>query len=105
MGASLNHGNSANGTNNSSDSSSSQKPCFETFVTSTSKVLAPSGKEFPFVFAHQIFSHVDLAFTQAIIVRQLDSRLKPESCFAVSVRSHAFPPAAGDLSPGPPRAR
>jgi len=41
IGASLNHGNSENGTKSSSVSSISQKPWFETFVTSTSKVLVP----------------------------------------------------------------
>lgn len=42
IGASLNQGNSENGTKSSSVPSKSQKPWFETFVTSASKVFTPA---------------------------------------------------------------
>ena len=56
MGASLNQGKSANGTNNSSTPSNSQKPCRDTLVTSASEVLLPSAVDVMFVFLDQVLN-------------------------------------------------
>lgn len=50
MDASLNHGKSRNGTNNSSSAMNSQNPCCEMLVTSTWEVLDPSAADFIKVF-------------------------------------------------------
>jgi hypothetical protein len=61
-----------------------QKPCVETFVTSTSKVPAPGSTDVILVFSDQRFGRPDPAVAQAVILRQFDLRLKPELGFAVS---------------------
>src|SRR5678815_2162879 len=68
-GASLNQGNSEKGTKSSSSPSSTQKPCFETFVTSTSKMLAPGGTDVLFVFPDQRFHRPELPVIQTVILR------------------------------------
>lgn len=85
IGASLNQGNSEKGTNNSSASSISQKPCLETFVISTSKVLAPGSTDVIFVFPDQRLRRPNLAVVQDVILRQFDQRLKPELSFPIGM--------------------
>ena len=62
---------------------SSQKPCGETFETSTDEVPVPSGTDFIRVFLDQGQRQPDLSVTQAMILRQGNLGLKPELCFAI----------------------
>ncbi len=56
-----------NGTKRSWSSRNSQKPCFETFVTSTAEVRLPSCADFIFVLLNQPPSHIHLANVHAIV--------------------------------------
>jgi hypothetical protein len=81
--ASRNHGNFSKDTNNSSPPTSSQKPCGETFETSTDEVPVPSGTDFIRVILNQGQRQSDLSVTQTMILRQGYLGLKPEFCFPV----------------------
>jgi hypothetical protein len=81
--ASRNHGNSANGTNISSDRSNSQKPCGETLVTSTPEVFRPSAADFTDMLLDQPLGGSNLLLCQAMILRHGNGRLKPELRLAV----------------------
>jgi hypothetical protein len=57
---------------------SSQIPCLEIFVISTSKVSMPSISDFIFVFLDQSIRSLKVSASQTVIVRQFDSRFNPE---------------------------
>src|SRR5437764_7339425 len=82
MGASRNQGNSANGRKYSPCGSSSQKPWTDTLVTSAAEVTVPGAADDIFVLSDQLQRDVDLVRRQAIALRKLNSRLKPELCFS-----------------------
>jgi|SRR3990172_7719259 len=85
IGASLNHGNSENGTKSSSASSISQKPWFETFVTSTSKVLVPGIANDLLVRFNHRPNGPQLPIVESVILRQFNGRFKPE--FGLPIRA------------------
>jgi len=92
-GALRNHGNSLNGTNNSSPPRRSQKPCHEIFVTSTAEVLSPSDPDFIDAFLDYLPRESQLALVQTIVPREIDGRFDPElrfSTFALHVNMHTF---------------
>ena len=62
---------------------SSQKPCGETFETSTDEVPVPSGTDFIRVFLNQGQCQPDLSIIQTLILRQGYLGLKPELCFPI----------------------
>jgi hypothetical protein len=62
---------------------SSQKPCGETFETSTDEVPVPSGADFIGVFLDPGQRQPDLSVVQTMILRQSYLGLKPELCFSI----------------------
>src|ERR1700730_988981 len=81
--ACLNHGNSSNGKNSSRPSSSSQKPCWEMFVTSTSEVAAPRISNLLQLIHDQLLDATQVLRAQLVVARELDLRLDPELRFAL----------------------
>ena len=74
----MNHGKSLWDINISSSPASNQTPCEELPVTSTSKVLIPSGSELTLMLLHYLFCVFQLATGQSIIPRELNLWLQPE---------------------------
>jgi hypothetical protein len=62
---------------------SRQKPCGETFETSTDEVPVPSGADFIGVFLDQGQRQPDLSVVQTMILREGYLGLKPELCFPI----------------------
>ena len=62
----------------------SQKPCFEIPTTSAAEVLFPSVNDFIFAFFDNSPHFAQLLSLQAVILRQLDSRLQSKLCLAVA---------------------
>jgi hypothetical protein len=62
---------------------SSQKPCGETFETSTDEVPVPSGADFISAFLDPGQCDADLSIVQTMILRQGYLGLKPEFCFPI----------------------
>ena len=85
MGACCNQGKSRNGRKYSCPATISQKPCFDTFPTSTSEVFFPSSADFIFVFQNNLARRRNPAGIQPIVLREFDFGLRPELCFACSV--------------------
>ncbi len=79
MVACLNHGKSSNGRNSSRPSSSSQKPCFEKLVTSTSEVTAPGISNLLLVSRDRLKDAAQVLVAEPMVARRLD----PELRFAV----------------------
>jgi hypothetical protein len=83
--ASLNHGNVSKETNTSRVSMNSQKPCGETFVTSTGEVRVPSATDFIQVLLDQQLDFMDLTWLEPIVHCEFDCRFDPEFGLAVGV--------------------
>ena len=81
MDAARNHGKALNETNLSRSLMSSQNPCDETLVTSTSKMLPPGGEDFTFVLLNGTQRRVDPTHAQPVVFRQLQAWFKPELRF------------------------
>jgi hypothetical protein len=75
--ACLNHGNSENGTKSSSESSASQNPWGDTFVTSGAEVFGPGGSDLLFMSSNQESCEFQLAGIQAVILRYRSGNLLP----------------------------
>jgi len=64
---------------------SSQKPCFETLVTSISEMRLPGCADLIFVLSNQAPGRVELPLAQSVILGQLDLRFQPK--LRLTVRS------------------
>ena len=92
MGASRNHGNSANGTKYSPCRNSSQKPCVDTFVTSTSEVIVPGVADDIFVLSNQAKRFIDLDRRQTVALSKFNLRFEPKlgfTSFGLHVNMHS----------------
>jgi hypothetical protein len=78
IGASRNHGNSANGTKCSPCGRSNQKPCIDTLVTSTSEVIVPGAADDIFVFSDKAKRFVYIDLRQAVALGKFNLWLEPE---------------------------
>ena len=81
MDAARNHGKAPNEINLSRSLISSQNPCGETLVTSTSEVPSPCGEDFALVLLNRAQCSVEAARTQPVVLRQLQARSQPELRF------------------------
>src|ERR1035437_481157 len=82
-----NHGKSVNARKCSRSPTSSQKPCGDTFRTSTLEMSAPMFADFILSFLYNFSQLVQFRRAETFIDRQFDVWLKPEFCLAVR-RNH-----------------
>jgi hypothetical protein len=78
-----NQGKRSNDRNRSSLRWSTQNPCFDTLVTSTSEVLVPCPSDFLLMLVNQAQCVKQVYRLQAMILRQRDDRIQPDLCLAV----------------------
>jgi hypothetical protein len=76
--ASRNHGNCSNGKNNSSSAINSHRPCRDTFVTSTGKVLVPGIGDLLSMVFEQLLCLADNVLRQARLSGKFDFRVQPK---------------------------
>ncbi len=91
-----NHGNCSNGSSNSSLPSSSQKPCFETWVTSGAEMTVPGICNFSDVSFNDRLRFTDLALVEPDSNCQMNHRRQPEFSLTigmgnVNVNARLFP--------------
>jgi hypothetical protein len=64
---------------------SSQKPCFETFVISTSEVPVPCGTDFILMLLYQVQCRRHALVGESKVLSQLNGWFQPEFCLAARV--------------------
>src|ERR1039458_1545144 len=79
-----NHGKSVNARKNSRPPTSSQKPCGDTFRTSTLEMSAPMFADFILSFLYNFSQLAQFRRAETLVDRQFNFRLQPE--FRLTVR-------------------
>src|SRR5207245_10531439 len=82
---SLNQGNFLHGGKGPRPPTSTQKPCWDTLVTSTSKMPLPRSTDLTFVPPDKVESARQVSWAHAVVSGHLDLRFEPELRFPVCV--------------------
>src|SRR5215472_7019429 len=93
IGASRNHGNLSNGRKSSRSLSRSQRPCIDTFPTSTSEVRLPRGADFIFMLLDQPDRDGKPCLAQAEVLGDTDIGIEPYLCLSRFHGGHEYVPS------------